>query len=102
MYWPRGFLYNPGGNLCVWCVANMPASIIFPFADSYVMIAAEAAQAALRQADAATVAASPWVSVASSIEDAEEGGYYLDFSDESFKTLLCEYLRPATTKILFG
>ncbi len=81
MYWNRGFLYNPGGNLCVWCVGFMPASIMFPFADSYVMIAAEAAQAALRQADEATVAASPWVRVASSAEDAEAGGYYLDLSD---------------------
>lgn len=81
MYWNRGFLYNPGGNLCVWCVGNMPAAIFFPFADSYVMIAAEAAQAALRQADEATVAASPWVRVTSSAEEAEEGGYYLDLSD---------------------
>ena len=32
----------------------------------------------------------------------KDGGYYLDFSDDSFKTLLCEYLRPATKKILFG
>lgn len=29
-------------------------------------------------------------------------GYYLNFTDESFKALLGEYLRPATTKILFG
>lgn len=29
-------------------------------------------------------------------------GYYIDFSDESFKELLGGYLRPATTKILFG
>ncbi len=29
-------------------------------------------------------------------------GYYIDFSDESFKELLGSYLRPATTKILFG
>ena len=82
MYWQRGFLYNPGGNLCVWCVANMPAAFIFPFADSYIMIAAQAAQAALRQADEATVAAANWVCVASSIETVEkEGGYYLDLSD---------------------
>jgi V/A-type H+-transporting ATPase subunit E len=32
----------------------------------------------------------------------KDGGYYLDFSDESFKALLGEYLRPATKKILFG
>ena len=81
MYWFSGFLYNPGGNLCVWCVGNMPAVIFFPFADSYVMIAAEAAQEALRQADEETVAASKWVAVAASIEDAEEGGYYIDFTE---------------------
>ena len=32
----------------------------------------------------------------------KDGGYYIDFSDESFKALLGEYLRPATKKILFG
>ena len=32
----------------------------------------------------------------------KDGGYYVDFSDESFKALLGEYLRPATKKILFG
>lgn len=32
----------------------------------------------------------------------KEKGYYLDFTDESFKALLGEYLRPATKKILFG
>ncbi|MBQ7254601.1 MAG: hypothetical protein IJS30_08010 [Bacteroidales bacterium] len=32
----------------------------------------------------------------------KDGGYYLNFTDESFKALLGEYLRPATTKILFG
>jgi len=32
----------------------------------------------------------------------KDKGYYLDFSDESFKDLLGEYLRPATSKILFG
>lgn len=32
----------------------------------------------------------------------KDGGYYIDFTDETFKALLGEYLRPATTKILFG
>ena len=32
----------------------------------------------------------------------KDGGYYLDFTDESFKALLGEYLRPSTRKILFG
>ena len=32
----------------------------------------------------------------------KDKGYYIDFSDETFKSLLGEYLRPATGKILFG
>ena len=32
----------------------------------------------------------------------KDGGYYLDFTDESFRNLIGEYLRPATAKILFG
>ena len=32
----------------------------------------------------------------------KDGGYYLDFTDESFRDLIGEYLRPATAKILFG
>ena len=32
----------------------------------------------------------------------KDGGYYLDFTDESVRELLGEYLRPATAKILFG
>lgn len=32
----------------------------------------------------------------------KDGGYYLDFTEESFKALIGEYLRPATKKILFG
>ena len=32
----------------------------------------------------------------------KEKGYYIDFSDDTFKSLLGEYLRPATSKILFG
>lgn len=30
------------------------------------------------------------------------GGYFVSMSDETFKELICEYLRPATRKILFG
>lgn len=32
----------------------------------------------------------------------KDKGYYIDFSDDTFKSLLGEYLRPATGKILFG
>ena len=32
----------------------------------------------------------------------KDKGYYIDFSDDSFKALLGEYLRPATARILFA
>ena len=32
----------------------------------------------------------------------KDGGYFVNFSDEAFKELISEYLRPATKKILFG
>lgn len=32
----------------------------------------------------------------------KDGGYYIDFSDESFRALLGEYLRPKVSAILFG
>lgn len=31
-----------------------------------------------------------------------DGSYFVNFSDESFKALICEYLRPVTRKLLFG
>ena len=31
-----------------------------------------------------------------------DGGYFIDLSDETFNSLICEYLRPATRKVLFG
>lgn len=31
-----------------------------------------------------------------------EGGWFVSFTDESFKTLFAEYLRPVTRKLLFG
>ena len=30
------------------------------------------------------------------------GGYFISFTDETFKALIAEYLRPATKKLLFG
>lgn len=32
----------------------------------------------------------------------KDGGYFISFTDATFTELICEYLRPATKKILFG
>ena len=32
----------------------------------------------------------------------KDGGYFISFTDETFKELISEYLRPATRKLLFG
>ncbi|MCM1178152.1 MAG: hypothetical protein NC308_09950 [Clostridium sp.] len=32
----------------------------------------------------------------------KDGGYFISFTEETFKELISEYLRPATRKILFG
>ena len=32
----------------------------------------------------------------------KDGGYFVSFTEETFNELIAEYLRPATTKILFG
>ena len=32
----------------------------------------------------------------------KDGSYFISLTDESFKALIGEYLRPATRKILFG
>lgn len=32
----------------------------------------------------------------------KDGGYFISFTEETFKELISEYLRPATKKILFG
>lgn len=32
----------------------------------------------------------------------KDGGYFISFTDETFRELISEYLRPATKKILFG
>ena len=32
----------------------------------------------------------------------KDGSYFISMTDESFKNLICEYLRPATRKLLFG
>lgn len=32
----------------------------------------------------------------------KDGSWYVSFSDETFRELICEYLRPVTRKLLFG
>ena len=32
----------------------------------------------------------------------KDGGYFISFTDDTFKSLIGEYLRPATKKLLFG
>ena len=32
----------------------------------------------------------------------KDGSYFISFTDETFRSLISEYLRPATRKILFG
>ena len=32
----------------------------------------------------------------------KDGGYFISFTDETFRDLISEYLRPATKKLLFG
>ena len=32
----------------------------------------------------------------------KDGSYFISLTDETFRELICEYLRPATRKILFG
>ncbi len=32
----------------------------------------------------------------------KDGGYFISFTEETFSELICEYLRPATKKLLFG
>lgn len=79
------FAYNPGGNQYHYQLNGMP----FPYARCMVdsgigeqtMIVVDALAASIRQLDAATAAASPWVKVATSQENAGEGGYYIDFDD---------------------
>ena len=79
------FGYNPGGNQYHYQLNGMP----FPYARCMVgtgiadqmMVVVDALAASIRQVDAAALAASPWVKVAASADDAEEGGYYLDLTD---------------------
>ena len=86
------FAYNPGGDQYHYQLNGMPfpytRCMIEPGIASQTMIAVNALAASIRQLDAATAAASPWVSVATSAEGAEEGGYYIDFDDPVVQTAM--------------
>ena len=79
------FAYNPGGNQYHYRLNGMP----FPYARCMIgtgiadqtMIVVDALAASIRQVDAETAAANPWIRVVTSVEAAEEGGYYLDLTD---------------------
>ena len=79
------FAYNPGGNQYHYQLNGMPfpytRCMVEPGIADQTMIVVDALAASIRQLDAATAAASPWVKVATSLENAEEGGYYIDFDD---------------------
>ncbi len=101
MYYNQNtFDYNPGGNLYRYQINGMA----FPYGRYLVdysigqlnMILVHALDVSIRQATAATVAASPWVRVASAIEDAEEGGYYIDFADTAALMAAMNLSQPPT------
>ena len=79
------FAYNPGGNQYHYQLNGMPfpytRCMVEPGIADQTMIVVDALAASIRQLDAATAAASPWVKVATFLENAEEGGYYIDFDD---------------------
>ena len=79
------FGYNPHGTFYRYSLNNLPVPWGYYILDYAIargmMILVDALDASIRQADEATVAASPWIRVASSAEEAEVGGYYLDFTD---------------------
>ena len=85
-YWSGNiYSYNPHGTFYRYKINTLPVPWGYYIVDGGIarqmMIVVEALEASIRRADAATVASSPWKKVASSIEDAEEGGYYIDFTD---------------------
>ena len=79
------FAYNPGGNQYHYQFNGMPLPygrcMVSSGIGDQMMIVVDALAASIRQLDAATAAASPWVNVATSVETAAEGGYYIDFDD---------------------
>ena len=85
-YWSGNtYSYNPHGTFYRYKINTLPVPWGYYIVDGGIarqmMLVVDALNASIRQADAATVASSPWKRVASSIEDAEEGGYYIDFTD---------------------
>lgn len=86
MYWNEyTFSYNPHGTFYRYRFNMYPVPWAYYIVDyaiaQQMMVLVQALDASLRVADAAYVAASPWIKVASCIDDAEEGGYYIDFRD---------------------
>ncbi len=82
IFWNEySYSYNPHGTLYRFQMNNVPNLIYAQWGRDALIAALDAA---LRIADEATVAASPWVRVAGSFNDAEEGAYYLDFEDPAF------------------
>ena len=85
-YWSGNtYSYNPHGTFYRYKINTLPVPWGYYIVDGGIarqmMLVVDALNASIRQADAATVASSPWKRVASSIEDTEEGGYYIDFTD---------------------
>ena len=79
------YSYNPHGTFYRYKLTTLPVPWGYYLVDGFIakqmMLLVEVLDASLRVADAATVASSSWQRVASSIEEAEEGGYYIDFTD---------------------
>ena len=86
IYWTdNSYTYNPGGTFYRYTINTLPVPWGYYVVDYGIartmMFIVDALDASIRQADEATVAASTWIRVASSAEEAEVGGYYLDFTD---------------------
>ena len=84
-YYAMTFTYNPGGKMYRYQINGMPFPygrypISYSIGQCY-MIIVHALDVSIRQATAETVAASPWVKVETSVENAADGGYYIDFDD---------------------
>ena len=101
MYWREySFSYNPHGTFYRYMLNMLPVPWGYYIVDYAIarqmMIMVDALDASIRVADAAAVAASPWVRVASCIEDAEEGGYYMDFRDPQALAAAFDMAEPPT------
>ncbi len=77
--------YNPGGKIEKYRFNGMAYPYVRYLVDKFIAdlmeIIGDALDVSIRQATAETVAQSPWVTVATSVDNAAEGGYYIDFDD---------------------